>query len=95
MVSPHAALLSTPATIKPQAGSEIELTSPAEAIIFGICRAGCSVDVAGEQAEMNGRVFSHDVVLAPGRNLITIEVTAPGGETNTFYRELTHLPPEE
>ena len=39
--------------------------------------------------------FSHEVTLAPGRNLFTIEVTAPDGETNRFYRELLHIVPEE
>jgi hypothetical protein len=97
--SPQSALLSTPATIKPRAGSEIELTSPAEATIHGICRTGARVRINGEAVEVppgqGYSRFTHDVALEPGRNLVEIEVTAPDGATNTFYRELTHLPVEQ
>ncbi len=97
--SPLSALLSTPATIKPVSGSEVELTSPAQATIWGACRAGATVTINGEPVEVPPWLgysrFSHDVTLAPGRNLITIEVTAPDGATNTFYRELLHVSAEE
>lgn len=97
--SPASALLSTPATIRPRTGSEIELNSPEQATIRGACRAGATVTINGEAIEVPPRLgysrFSHEVPLQPGRNLVEIVVTAPDGATNTFYRELLHVPPEE
>lgn len=98
-VSPLGALLSTPATIKPVSGSEVDVASPAEATIFGTCREGATVTLNGERVEVppgpGYSRFTHDVALQPGRNLVTIEVTAPDGATNTFYRELLHIPQAE
>ncbi|MGI5819190.1 MAG: glycoside hydrolase domain-containing protein [Armatimonadota bacterium] len=98
-VTPVGALLSTPATIKPGAGSETEFDSPAEATISGYCGADATVTVAGEAVEMTadgGRArFSHKVALEPGANLIAIEVTGADGARSVFYRELLHLPGAE
>lgn len=98
-VGPEGALLSTPATIRPGTGSEIEVISPAQATISGVCRADASVTIAGEAVELTvvgeAADFAHSVALEPGANLIAIEVTAPDGTTNTIYRELLHLPQVE
>jgi hypothetical protein len=87
-VTPVGALLSTPATIKPGAGSETEFDSPAEATISGYCGADATVTVAGEAVEMTadgGRArFSHKVALEPGANLIAIEVTGADGARSVF-----------
>ncbi len=94
--SPGGALLSTPATIKPGAGSEPEIESPSSAEIRGYCRADATVTVDGESVEMMRRdehaAFRHEVTLEPGRNLIEIVVTAADGKVNTLYRELLHVP---
>ncbi len=97
-VSPAAALLSSPVTIKPASGSEVELASPEDATISGVCRTGTRVTISGEPVEVREgdghATFSQTVTLQPGRNLVEIEVTAPDGATSTLYRELLRVPDE-
>lgn len=97
-VSPAAALLSSPVTIKPASRSEVELASPEEATISGVCRTAARVTINGEPVEVRPgdghAAFSQSIALQPGRNLVEIEVTAPDGATSTLYRELLRVPDE-
>lgn len=97
-VSPPGALLTTPATVRPATGSEVELASPAEATISGACPLGATVRIDGEPVEVTPGPgcarFTRPVALQAGRNLVTIEVVAADGAANTFYRELLHVPVE-